>query len=328
MKIKSILLLTGIAVALHAQDTAPAAEKTEKPSTKTGGGAATTTQRPASVGGGYGNSFGGGGGGGGGFGGVAGNGGGMPGMGMMGGSTSYANRLSGLVSRAPQNAGSIAVFDAKPQKEMDELAEDLNVLAHIASRNLERSLGEKQTEYRLGVPILMDNRLVQARYIEGFGVLISVNVPFPVAAGGKAEKKSESTQPASDWERVKASIYGGGPEATPPSNEGLQYDEALAASLKKQMLDVVLNGANVRHIKGDEWIAVIVYGGANVGDSVDASRSTVLTVRAKKSVAEAGASAVAQNVQSHAYLSGAPTPAGRSAYTYGWGIGGQSGVGR
>jgi hypothetical protein len=285
MNIKSIVIVTGLVAALHAQQPTPKPETVPAPAPRGGGGF-------------------------GGFGGGGSSGsGGMPMMGgMMGGGVSgYATRLNSVVRWGNLSAGSITLFAAKPQKEMDELSEDLIVLAHIASRNLERSLGDKATEYRLGVPILMDNRLVQARYIEGFGILITVNVPFPVAPSGKGEKKADSSKAASEWDRVKASIYGGGDSDAPNgSNEGLHYDEAMVASLKKQMLDAMRNVANVRHMRSEEFVAVVVNGGPNAEDP---SRNSVLTLRARKSAAEASPNEVTDkfehDTESAAYLASA-----------------------
>jgi len=215
----------------------------------------------------------------------------------------FGQRLQGIVRRGDAGIapGSIILTSPTPQKDVDELSEDLTVLNFIFNRNIERTFGETGTEYRLGVPITMrDSRLVETSYLQDFGVLVKVHVPFPVISAGDAEKKVDTGAPSnSEWEKARRAVYGdGGAVGSSTSPATMAYDERLVAELKRQIFDALKNAANIRHLDANQTITVAVVGGPNAvsrgifgGGNPDPSstRSTVLTIRISKAQADAAA---------------------------------------
>jgi hypothetical protein len=219
---------------------------------------------------------------------------------------SYGTRLNLIARRGTEpGAGSIILTSPHPAKDIDELSEDLTVLNYIFGQNLERTFGDRGTEYRLGVPITMrDNRLVETTYLQDFGILVKIHVPFPVLSNDEHDKKPENTTtPNNEWEKAKRALYGGG-EVDPTATAAPQstYDERIVAELKRQIFDALKNVANIRHMESNESVTVAVLGAATttvatidpltgLPTNVDSTRPTVLTIHLRKSDIDAAGKA-------------------------------------
>src|SRR5687768_8702173 len=132
---------------------------------------------------------------------------GAPGQNPYAGSSArFATRLNSIVRRGnTMSHGSIILTSALKPEQVDELSEDLNVFKFLFNRHLERTFGDQGTEYRLGVPITMrDSRMVELDYVQDFGVIVKVFVPFPVVPSEQPEKKVERPAPAdTEWEKAR-----------------------------------------------------------------------------------------------------------------------------
>ena len=221
---------------------------------------------------------------------------------QLGSTAQYGQRLQTIVRRGDASpSGSIIVTSAMSQEKLDQLSEDLTVLNYIFTRNFERTFGEKGTEYRLGVPITMGGgRIVDTSYLEDFGVLIKVHVPFPVVSSGDNDKKAEpATNADSDWEKARHALFGGGngEGAAPATEQIAPYDEKLVSELKRQTFDALKSAANIRNLEPNQPITVAIIGGPNfvvkgfggAARSVNAMRPTIMTIRITKAQADAAA---------------------------------------
>jgi hypothetical protein len=192
----------------------------------------------------------------------------------------YTTRLNGVVARATPNPA-ITLSGPRGQKEIDELSEDLKVLGFIFTRNLERTFGNnKETEYRLGVPMLVTSgmRVVDVNYLQDYGIFVKVHVPFPVANAEKSEKKSVAGEPSSDWEKARRTLYGEENQGAEMAAQNVDYDEKLVSALKAQMIDALKNATNVRHLRAEDFVTVTIIGGAGAGN-----RNSLMTIRVNKS---------------------------------------------
>src|SRR5687767_2213315 len=93
--------------------------------------------------------------------------------GLGGAQLSFQQRLNSVVrsEAVTRVGGSVLLTTAFPPRTLDEMEEDLAVLSVVFQRGLERAMGDKSTEYRLGVPItLRDNRPIDITFIQGYGV--------------------------------------------------------------------------------------------------------------------------------------------------------------
>lgn len=173
----------------------------------------------------------------------------------------------------PVRAGTDAVslpiirFSDADAQTMGSLEEDLNVMSFILEKELSRALGEGSPVYKMGIPILLKpgSRLVEGMYLEGFGVLFTLQVGFPLLA--PEIRPAEKREPAatSDWEDARQKLYGRSDEAGDshwyseyPSTPA--YDAEQVDALKTTLINALKNAANIRTLKGDEFITVAVLG--------------------------------------------------------------------
>jgi hypothetical protein len=148
---------------------------------------------------------------------------------------------------------------------------------------------------------MSSGRFVETSYLEDFGVLVKVHVPFAVVSSGDNEKKSEpASKTDSDWEKARRALFGGGDaEGAAPAGEQIPvYDEKLVGELKKQIFDALKSAANIRNLDASQTITIVVIGGPNGAPkssaapragAANATRSTDITIRVTKAQADAAA---------------------------------------
>jgi hypothetical protein len=191
--------------------------------------------------------------------------GGFGGMGMGGGA-----QWVGAATRTPASQVSVLCFKEPDQKELRETTEDIAVLAFLLSRNLDQAVSEDTSDYKLGIPMLLSaNQAVGASYIQDFGALLKMQVRFPVAAPADGHVERKLAQAGSEWESARRELMDqdSGNDSFPPASnytkrgaEGQPYDPTLVQTLQKRILALLKNAANIRHLKGNEWVIVKVVG--------------------------------------------------------------------
>jgi hypothetical protein len=167
---------------------------------------------------------------------------------------------------------SIVTFKSPDQKNLDETAEDLNILSLIFSKHLERALGEEggeNGEYKLGIPMLLQTggRWVEASYIEGFGAVLNLKVRFPLMPPAAAGKDAQPSQQDSEWEQARRALAGGAAtdaRRQNPYERARRFSPNLVETLKKRVIELLRNASNLRHVQPDEWVAVTFAGPPSV----------------------------------------------------------------
>lgn len=232
----------------------------------------------------------------------------MPDAGGYGYAASWTTARSREIAKFP-----LIHFSQPDTKTLDALTEDLNVMALLLEQSVERAVGESSPTYRMGIPMLLPSggRGVEASYIEDFGVLFAASVNFPLLPPpATKEKESEPATRSDDWENARQQILGH-PEAVDAYNQfavgAAVYDAERLAALKKGLLEALKNAANIRSLKSDEFVVLTISGTDNLLrtdaeaalDGLNArgyatkarispsGRSTALTIRVKKSDADA-----------------------------------------
>jgi hypothetical protein len=223
--------------------------------------------------------------------------------------------------RAPDHgAGKALVIRSSESdpKEQPQLEEDLAVMSRILEKAVsERAGGHAGQPYgarAMGIDVF-NSRVaspLRSLYLEGYGALFMLNVGFPFLPPPKAEGQQEKPEANSDWEDAKQELYGqpGGGYALAASGE--PYDEERVNRLRESLLESLKNATNIRGLKSDDSITVCVFGGPSsgqpkartylrrstgsggtmVGGSVSGwagspMRQTIMTIRVKKSDADA-----------------------------------------
>src|SRR5437870_4526899 len=141
-----------------------------------------------------------------------------------------------------------------------------------------------------------------------------LNVGFPLLAPPKGDTRKEKTETSSTWEEARQELYGQPGSAKTTAGPAEEYDEEKVSQLKDTLLEALKNAANIRDLKPDDSVTICAFGGAGAGrtqvrsttkrgatpspevqnqvwvlgdHNVGPTRGTILTIRVKKSDAEA-----------------------------------------
>lgn len=189
-------------------------------------------------------------------------------------------RLNAIVSRGPSRA-LVLRFDQSDPAGPANLEEDLTVMSRVLERSLVQSLGDEDGPKASGIQVLFapDGGSARNVYLEGYGALFMMNVRFPLLA---PEKKAEEPKPKeavdSTWEDAKRDLYG---ERDPwnisqkfrfeyHGAEPQQYDAGKVEKLRKSLLEGLKSASNIRGLKPEDWISVVVFGGSASAGRVEA----------------------------------------------------------
>ncbi len=218
-------------------------------------------------------------------------------------------------SRYGSNNGSSGVF-VVPAAEIsaEDLAainEDVNVMTRIFEKKLRQAnLLPPASPFPLFVG--SDYRRwganggsTRTMYLQGYGVLFMMDVPFPLAPGPETEKAEEPTTEAQSdidpvWASARDEIYEPHRSDRDKSRDKLrpQYDAQQVENLKATIINALVHAANIRTLTPNESIIVTLTGipastvkvagtiaipgtGQVVEGSLAENAPTVLTIRAK-----------------------------------------------
>jgi hypothetical protein len=224
----------------------------------------------------------------------------------------FQDRLRGVINRVPGSPGQSLVIRCSEldPKEQANLEEDLAVMSHL----LEKTVGSLGTQPQgssvLGVNLVFapGHSPIRGLYLEGYGALFTLNVGFPLLPSPKNEDEKESPTTDSAWNEARQEVYGQQRfDGKAVYVRGEEYDERKVNSLKDAVLEALKNATHIRGLKNDDFITICVFGGTAAlpikvkaaGKSVGAStkelygadrpesRSTILTIRIKKSDVDA-----------------------------------------
>jgi len=213
--------------------------------------------------------------------------------------------------------------DAKAQANLEE---DLAVMSRILDKTAAKQLDDDQRNRFMGINVLFapGSGSIRNLYLEGYGALFLLNVNFPLLPPpDKTEPAKEKSETDSTWEEAKQELYG---QSDPWAQVGKafrfsmstgpqpEYDKEKVENLKESLLEALKNATNIRNLKADESITACVFGGVSAPSgkartvvkrapgSQDAdrdevvvterdegppTRGTILTIRVKKSDADA-----------------------------------------
>ena len=213
--------------------------------------------------------------------------------------------------------------DAKAQASLEE---DLAVMSRILDKTTAKQPDNGPENRFMGINVLFapGSGSIRNLYLEGYGALFLLNVNFPLLPPPeKTEPTKEKSETDSTWEEAKQELYGqsdpwaqAGKEFRLSMSTGPQqeYDKDKVENLQESLLEALKNATNIRNLKADESITACVFGGVSVpsgkartwvkrgsgpqdadredilvtgNDDSPPTRGTIMTIRVKKSDADA-----------------------------------------
>jgi len=197
-----------------------------------------------------------------------------------GGGGGTAPRAMTLTGVRKGSAGRALIIPKDPldSKSLAETEEDMNVMAHI----LDKAVSEDRKSGRaMGISVY--NRFSwgggtspQNLFIEGDGALFFLNVNYPLQPAPDKDASTEiKEKPASEWDTAKKEMAG--PRAGGADNffafgesfnqayvwesgSSAPYDAEKVEDLKTDLILALKNAANIRKLKSDDTVTVVVIG--------------------------------------------------------------------
>lgn len=206
-------------------------------------------------------------------------------------SSSGPNRIVRLDSRGRAARPMVVSSQPLDAKQLATVEEDLGIMARLLEKEIEREAGAGGPPNALGIAITrLDGRAPSVMLLEGYGAVFTFNVRIPLTPppARAAEKKAERPTD-SPWERTRRELFGppgggseregepgrrtggggagfgGGGEGWMARAESLDYDAKKVEELKKSILEALKQAGNIRALKPDDYLTVVVQGGGSGG---------------------------------------------------------------
>lgn len=235
----------------------------------------------------------------------------------IGPGTSFSDRLQNIIKRVGANTGEpskplVIHSSSMDPKDQAGLEEDLQIMARILGKTLERIPGPMLGYQAMGIDVFSPGSpSMRNLYLDGYGAVFTLNVAFPLLPPPppQAEPKKEESESDSAWEQAKNELYGPGAAGLPPP-PAEEFSEERVDQLKSRLLEALKSASNIRQLKSSDSVTVCVLGGpggrmrfgsravakASAGggalppravwattDLNAAQHGTIMTIRAKKS---------------------------------------------
>jgi hypothetical protein len=172
------------------------------------------------------------------------------------------NSAIGLISRR-----GVLVVPANEVKAQDiaEITEDMQVMSLILDERFKETRRVRGVFTDFGDFFGRDNRQTEAIYLQGYGVLFSMEVnfafsPSPKPQGQEAEQTAENVD--STWQRARQQMFSPGDSRISSGSDSTEeYNSQMVEELKRDLITTLKHAANIRGVQPDEWIILTVIGG-------------------------------------------------------------------
>ena len=156
-------------------------------------------------------------------------------------------------------------------KVKEQITEDLLVMCRI----LEKTAQEHITDFRkaAGIELLAlsgASRAVRTMYIEDYGVIFSLLVKLPLQDNSTpAEAEQKESTANEEWEETRNELFGQKMRIKRTLRApGPVYDEGDVNELKNGLVEAIKNAGNIRHLKPNDWITIVLNGPTRYGADV------------------------------------------------------------
>ncbi len=153
-----------------------------------------------------------------------------------------------------------------------EIHEDLSVMSRILAKAVNKASGEVKNRIALGINVQLPfgQPRPASLYLEDFGAVFLLQVNYPMVAPPSREDAEAPAEKPSDttWEDARAELYGDNRAkrstgVVPPGGRAsgqAEYDASRVDALKTALLEAARNVSNIRHLKPEERIVIVVQG--------------------------------------------------------------------
>src|SRR5215471_11137421 len=177
-------------------------------------------------------------------------------------------------ARAESPRSLIILKDQGDTKAQSDVEEDLNIMAHLLQKSF-----RDDSKQAMGITLYSpfeSSKTPRSMYLEGYGAIftLSVNFPFLPAATAKDEAEPKDDKNA-EWEEMRRELH------RPPEPSTMfkwdqsytsgvaaeEYDAEKVENLKTGLISALKNAVNIRKLKSDESVVIVVNGRSSAGDT-------------------------------------------------------------
>lgn len=187
-------------------------------------------------------------------------------------------RLTGVAHRSG-NRPLVVPRDAGDAKGFGEVEEDMSVMAHILDK---AASNDDKSARAMGIPVFgrIADGSPQNLYLEGYGAVFFENVNYPLLPPPAKEDDNQAKEKtSSEWEQARREMshpalasdvdpFAAAAETYRElvwSGGSSPYDADKVAELKNDLISTLKNAANIRKLKSDETVTVVVTGASPGG---------------------------------------------------------------
>jgi hypothetical protein len=226
-------------------------------------------------------------------------------------------------------------LDAKDRAAAEE---DLAIMARLLEKELDRASGSGQPN-AMGITLTsFDGRGAAALLLEGHGAVFTLHTRLPLTPQPvrPVEKGKPAATPESPWERTQRELFGpsagagprdrgpggdnsrsaGSPGGPPGMGAGFSqnppvFDTSRVEALKKSLLDTLKHAGQIRALKADEHVTVVLQ--STSGNSFGAGAMGGHTYSETRTVVSTSVNGEPPKVETRTSRDGGPVGESRSA---------------
>ncbi len=183
------------------------------------------------------------------------------GRGRMRRSTGYPPAIGPVGSR---KVLVVPAEEIKPE-DLAAITEDMQVMSYILDERFRETRRIQGVFTDFGDFFGRDNRATEATWLQGYGVLFSMEVSFAFSPPSKApaqETKPPGEQGDSTWQRARQQVFSPGEfEGAESAGSAEEYNSQVVEELKRDLITTLKHAANIRGLQPDEWVILTLAGG-------------------------------------------------------------------
>jgi hypothetical protein len=149
-------------------------------------------------------------------------------------------------------------------KELAEIIEDMQIMSHILDERFKETRRVQGVFTDFGDFFGRDNRQTEAIYLQGYGVLFSMEVNFAFSPQPKPQPQQTAEpneQVDSTWLKAKQQVFSPGESRGPDGPDSAEeYNSQMVEELKRDLITTLKHAANIRDVQPNEWIILTVIG--------------------------------------------------------------------
>jgi hypothetical protein len=173
-------------------------------------------------------------------------------------------RTTGFQSADNRKVLVVPSAEVKAQ-DLAEIIEDMQVMSHILDERFKETRRVQGAFTDFGDFFGRDNRQTEATYLQGYGVLFSMEVNFTFSPPPKPQGQQpiQTAEPVdSTWHRARQQVLSpGDPRRSRGSDPAKEYNSQMVEELKRDLITTLKHAANIRGVQPDELVILTVIGG-------------------------------------------------------------------